>query len=116
MQPASGYGDQPSEGSWESFYERIRSAMFMFSGTSDILVSETWVSTAYAALDDTIEAYHWSALGSTHVPTPNSETAELAVPWFRWKLLDDSSACQSFKSLRGNGWDVVREQNEAPCE
>jgi dienelactone hydrolase len=115
MQPASGFGEQPRD-SWQSVYGRIRSPMFMFSGTADILVSESWVRRAFSALSPSIEAYHWSARGSTHIPTPNSETIEVAIPWFRWKLLGDTAACQQFKSLEsGRNWNKVQSQNEAAC-
>lgn len=116
MQPASGFGSQPRGGSWQQVYSRIKSPMFMFSGTADILVSQSWVRQGFAALNDSIEAYHWSASGSTHIPTPNNETAEVAVPWFRWKLLGDKAACERFKALeRGSRWSQVQVQNAAPC-
>ncbi|MET0343099.1 MAG: hypothetical protein ABW252_18975 [Polyangiales bacterium] len=117
MQPASGFGTQPRGGSWQSVYAKIKSPMFMFSGTSDILVSQSWVRQGFAALNDGIEAYHWSARGSTHIPTPNAETIEVAIPWFRWKLLGDTAACQRFKQLAAGGgrWSKVQSQNEASC-
>jgi dienelactone hydrolase len=116
MQPASGFGSQPRE-RWQTVYSKIKSPMFMFSGTADILVSQSWVRQAFTALNDSIEAYHWSARGSTHIPTPNAETAEIAVPWFRWKLLGDQAACQRFKQMASGGrWSQVQAQNAAPCE
>jgi hypothetical protein len=116
MQPASGYGAQPRGGSWQQVYSRIRSPMFMFSGTRDFLVSASWVRRGFEALDDDTEAYNWSARGSTHIPTPNAETIEVAIPWFRWKLLGDSRACERFKSLRnGITWSQRQVQNEADC-
>jgi hypothetical protein len=115
MQPASGFGDQPA-GGWQPMYAKIKSPMFMFSGTADILVSRGWVSSGFRALDDGIEAYHWSGAGSTHIPTPDAETAEIAVPWFRWKLLGDNEACKVFKALDGAGfWSTVEEQNPKSC-
>lgn len=117
MQPASGYGAQPIGATWREMYGRIRSPMFMFSGTADILVSESWVRRAFDALDDSVEAYHWSAFGATHIPTPNNETIEVAVPWFRWKLLGDRGACERFKSLeQGIRWSERQVQNEADCD
>jgi hypothetical protein len=116
MQPASGFGTQPRGVSWQTLYGRIKSPMFMFSGTADILVSASWVRRGFNALNDSTEAYNWSARGATHIPTPNSETIEVAIPWFRWKLLGDNRACQAFKSLRGGfRWSQSQVQNEAPC-
>jgi len=116
MEPASGFGAQPSGGTWQQVYAMIRSPMFMFSGTSDTLVSRSWVSSGFAALDDSIEAYHWSAVGATHIPTPNADTMQVGVPWFRWKLLNDQAACMAFKGLEGAGdWNSVEEQNAQPC-
>ena len=116
MQPASGFGSQP-RGGWQNVYSKIKSPMFMFSGTADILVSQSWVRQGFAALNDSVEAYHWSASGSTHIPTPNAETAEVAVPWFRWKLLGDKAACQRFKQLEaGARWSQVQAQNAKTCD
>jgi hypothetical protein len=115
IEPASGFGSQPAGGTWQSIYGMIKSPMFMFSGTADALVSRGWVSRGFAALDDSIEAYHWSAVGATHVPVPNAETIEVGVPWFRWKLLGDNAACTAFKGLIGSNWTVVEEQNPVAC-
>ena len=122
MQPASGFGTQPSDlGSWQSVYAKIKSPMFMFSGTADILVSQAWVVSAFNALADTVEAYHWSGAGSTHIPTPQNEAADLAVPWFRWKLLGDNAACKRFFELKtrpgksGMRWTEVKSQNPQMC-
>jgi hypothetical protein len=116
MEPASGFGAQPSGGSWQSFYGKIKSPMFMFSGTRDNLVSAGWVAQAMAALDPSIEAYNWSAVGATHVPVPAAETAEISIPWFRWKLLGDNEACKAFRALDGGGnWNSVKEQNPKAC-
>lgn len=117
IEPASGFGAQPPGGSWQSMYGKIKSPMFMFSGTADALVSAAWVARAYTALDDGIEAYNWSASGATHIPTPNQETAEVGVPWFRWKLLGDNEACRAFKALAGGQrWKSVSEQNARECK
>jgi hypothetical protein len=115
MQPASGFGSQPRI-RWQQMYGMIKSPMFMFNGTSDTLVSQSWVAQGFTALSRSIEAYHWSARGSTHIPTPQAETIEVAIPWFRWKLLGDRAACMAFKALpSGMRWTVIREQNVAPC-
>jgi hypothetical protein len=116
MQPASGFGSQPSPGPWSAVYGRIKSPMFMFSGTSDTLVSAAWVQRGFDALSDTIEAYNWSAVGATHIPTPQTATNQVAVAWFRWKLLGDNEACKAFKALPdGSGWNSVKEQNAKSC-
>jgi hypothetical protein len=116
MQPASGFGSQPSPGPWSAVYGRIKSPMFMFSGTADILVSAAWVQRGFDALSDTIEAYNWSAVGATHIPTPQAATNQVAVAWFRWKLLGDNEACKAFKALPGGAdWNSVKEQNAKSC-
>jgi dienelactone hydrolase len=117
MQPASGFGEQPPGGSWQSMYAKIKSPMFMFSGTADVLVSESWVSQAFSALDDSIEAYWWSANGATHIPTPQEPTMQVGVSWFRWKLLGDKAACAAFKKLPdGDGWDERKSQHPVDCK
>jgi len=116
MEPASGFGTQP-RGSWQSVYAKIKSPMFMFSGTADVLVSQGWVRQGFAALADSVEAYHWSAQGATHIPVPNGETQQVAVPWFRWKLLGDKAACKAFFALEaGTRWNKVQSQNEKTCD
>jgi fermentation-respiration switch protein FrsA (DUF1100 family) len=116
MQPASGFGEQPRGGNWRDVYARIRSPMFMFSGTADTLVSESWVRRGFAALADDIEAYNWSANGATHIPTPQTATNSVIIAWFRWKLLGDGAACTYFKSLPAKAaWDSKEEQNAAAC-
>lgn len=117
MQPASGFGDQPRGALWQQVYARINSPMFMFSGTLDILVSASWVRRGFDALNNDVEAYNWSARGATHIPTPNRETIEVAIPWFRWKLLNDYRACERFKSLRNTyRWSERQVQNEEQCD
>jgi dienelactone hydrolase len=116
MEPASGFGSQPSGGSWQSWYGKIKSPMFAFSGTADMLVPQAWVQQGYDALSDDIEAYHWSAVGATHIPTPDEHTMQIGVAWWRWKLLGDKAACEFFKKLPdGDQWNKVREQNVPPC-
>jgi predicted dienelactone hydrolase len=116
MQPASGFGAQPPGGTWQSVYGRIKSPMFMFSGTADTLVAECWVQQGFDALNDAIEAYNWSAVGSTHIPTPQTHTMQVAVAWFRWKLLGDNEACKAFKALpAGAEWNMTKEQNPKNC-
>lgn len=116
IEPASGFGEQPSPGPWQTMYSKIKSPMFMFSGTADILVSAGWVMQGFNALADTIEAYNWSANGATHIPVPNNETIEVAIPWFRWKLLGDNNAYKAFKALIGSRWKEVKAQNAKMCQ
>jgi predicted esterase len=116
MEPASGFGTQPA-GGWEPLYKSIKSPMFMFSGTADMLVSQSWVQQAFDALDKSIEAYHWSAIGATHIPTPDPQEMEISIPWFRWKLLGDKKACEFYKKMpEGGKWKSIKEQNAKSCE
>jgi hypothetical protein len=116
MEPASGFGTQPSGGTWQSVYAKIKSPMFAFSGTADMLVAQSWVQDGFNALDDSIEAYHWSAVGATHIPVPNEPEMQIGPAWFRWKLLNDTKACEWFKKQPdGADWNVVKEQNAKPC-
>lgn len=119
MQPASGFGAQPTTGSWQKVYAKIASPMFMFSGAgTDGLVSQSWVQSAFDALSDSVEAYFWTKQGSTHIPVPNGEEQEISIPWFRWKLLGDQKACEYFKAIpkAGSGWSQVAKQNETACK
>jgi hypothetical protein len=118
MQPASGFGNQPRGGSWQSIYAMIKSPMFMFSGQgSDGLVSQGWVQDGFDNLDDGIEAYHWAKQGGAHIPVPNGETMQIGPAWFRWKLLGDAKACEYFKSIpmSDSTWEEAAMQNAAPC-
>jgi fermentation-respiration switch protein FrsA (DUF1100 family) len=116
MEPASGFGTQPAGGTWQSLYAKIKSPMFMFSGTADMLVPEAWVQQAFDALDKGIEAYWWSAVGATHIPVPNAPEQQVSIPWFRWKLLGDQKACAFFKKMPdGMDWDERMKQNDKPC-
>jgi hypothetical protein len=130
MQPASGFGTQPRGQSWAQSYSKIRSPVFMYSGSfstgfanstllglgvGDGLVAISWVDQGYNALSRGIEAYHWTAVGASHIPTPQVEQNQVQIAWFRWKLLGDKRACEYFKTLPQNGWKVQKQQNVAPC-
>jgi hypothetical protein len=131
MEPASGYGTQPSGGTWQSYYAKIKSPVFMFSGdsstgfansslagisTGDGLVAISWVAQGFEALSKSIEAYHWTAIGATHIPTPEEQENQVSIPWFRWKLLGDGKACEFFKKMPdGKKWKLQKEQNAASC-
>lgn len=119
MQPASGFGEQPLvTDSWPQVYSRIKSPVFMFSGWGfDGLVPETWVALAYGALSQTVEAYFWAKL-STHIPVPNEGEMQIAIPWFRWKLLGDRTACEYFHTIPSQDftWQIRAEKNEQPCQ
>ncbi len=119
MQPASGFGTQPRGTTWRALYKGLKAPMFMFSGLrTDGLVSQSWVRSAYDATSPTEEAYFWARSGSSHIPVPNNETQQVAVPWFRWKLLGDQAACRAFKALptTDNAWRPVASKNERACE
>lgn len=114
MQPASGFGETPW-GGWRPRYASIESPMFMFSGSADILVSASWVQSGFNALSDDVEAYFWEKFGSTHIPVPAGDAAEVGIPWFRWKLLGDQDACEDFYALLNGAWSVQDEQNAVSC-
>lgn len=131
MQPASGFGNQPRGQTWKQAYGKIKSPAFLFSGDSalgfanstllgqgvgDGLVAISWVDEGYNALPRGIEAYHWVAKGASHIPTPQIETNDVGVAWFRWKLLGDTAACQYFKNLPSTGrWTNRKQQNVPGC-
>jgi hypothetical protein len=119
MEPASGFGSQPSGGTWQQLYAEIKSPMFMFSGlNTDGLVSQAWVQQAYDATSPNEEAYFWTKQGATHIPVPNGEEEEISVPWFRWKLLGDQAACRFFKAIPMNNtkWAEVASKNAQQCK
>src|SRR5262249_13765498 len=61
MQPESGNG---AVADWTAAYAKITAPMFMFSALgTDGLVSQAWVQQAFDALNDTDEAYFWTANG-----------------------------------------------------
>lgn len=115
QQPASGFGDAPYN--WASIYNTINSPMFMFNGSSDWLVSSSWVGDAYDELPSGTEAYWYEAVGSTHIPVPNDESAESATAWFLWKLEGDQDACRYFKDMPSTyDWRYQASQNETACQ
>ena len=117
MAPASGTGGADG---WKEAYAKIKSPIFMFSGMPDPLVPESWVQQSYEALSSSSEAYWYSAVIATTQPisfVPLAPTQQVAIPWFRWKLLNDRRACEFFKQMpAGNDWDPRRSQNESPCQ
>jgi hypothetical protein len=118
MEPASGFGTQPTGGTWQSVYGKIMSPMFMFSAVgTDGLVSQAWVQQAYDAMAKTTEVYFWTANGATHIPVPNGEEQEISIPWFRWKLLGDQKACVFFKAIpmTNTKWAEAASENAKPC-
>ena len=118
MQPASGFGLPPLTGLWPVIYAKIKSPVFMFSGLiMDGLVPTPWVQAAYLALNNKTEAYHWMRVLSLHIPTPDRETMQIAIPWFRWKLLGDTKACEHFKAIPKKDllWIVRAQQNVPSC-
>lgn len=114
QEPASGYGEAPSD--WRSVYSGIRSPMFMFNGSRDTLVSESWVQRGFDALASSTEAYFYEAVGARHIPTPNDEAAESALAWFLWKLEGDQDACRYFKDMPNTSrWTFQDSQMEMSC-
>jgi hypothetical protein len=114
MEPAHGYGDSPSN--WATLYGQIQSPIFMFNGSSDSLVSASWVRRGYNALSGSVEAYWYEAVGAAHIPVPTRWTQESTVPWFRWKLLGDRQACEYFKNMPNtSSWRYMASKNETDC-
>lgn len=119
MQPATGFGAQPLAAPFPLIYAKIKSPMFMFSGVvTDGLVPTLWVDAAFLLLSPKVEAYHWSRLGSLHIPPPNLSEMEISIPWFRWKLLGDRTACEAFKAIpkKDPTWLVRAQKNVQPCK
>lgn len=115
IEPASGFGDSPSN--WQTYYAQIKSPIFMFNGSSDSLVSESWVDDAFSALSNTTEKVWYEAVGASHMtPLPTEYANESHITWFRWKLLGDSAACQAFKNLpNSRNWNLQDQMNVKAC-
>jgi hypothetical protein len=115
IEPAHGYGDSPFN--WKTYYGRIDSPVSMFNGSSDALVSESWVRDGYDALDGGIEKAWYEAVGAGHMtPIPNSEASEFGLAWFAWQLLGQSNACQYFKDMPDSyDWRLQEEDNLSRC-
>ena len=100
-----------------SSYAKIKSPMFMFSGTADVLVSEGWVQPGLRRDGDGQRDV--LVVGATARRTsrcPTAETQQVSIPWFRWKLLGDKAACEAFIALEaGARWTKVQCQNEKTC-
>ena len=115
--PASGHGTQPPSGTWQEAYGAVTSPMLMMSGKQDALVSESWVADGFAALNDSIEAYWYSGVDVKALPLPHEHIQQLAVAWFRWKLLGDRAACTHFRELpQTDRWDERAKQHETNCK
>jgi hypothetical protein len=115
MQPESGNG---TVSDWMAAYAKITSPMFMVSGlVTDGLVSQSWVQQSFDALNDADEAYFWTANGLKFIPVPVAEANQVAIAWFRWKLLGDQKACAFFKALpmTDTKWAEAASQNARPC-
>jgi pimeloyl-ACP methyl ester carboxylesterase len=114
MEPANGFGDAPSD--YESYYAKIRSPMFMFNGSFDVLVSASWVRQGFEALPARTEAYWYEAKGAAHIPIPTRWTEESSAAWFRWKLQGDRDACAYFKRMPlSMDWALHKKQAEEDC-
>jgi hypothetical protein len=73
--PVQGTGSGPSD--WASFYERIKSPIFMFNVANDALVPTSRVREGYDKLRS--ERYWYEASGATHLPLPMRWAQESAV-------------------------------------
>lgn len=114
IEPAHGFGDSPSN--WSSLYGQIYSPIAMFNGSSDSLVSASWVGLGYDALDADLEKAWYEAVGAGHIPPPNTDAGEMGVAWFRWQLLGDSDACQYFKDMPSSSdWRHQETDNLSDC-
>ena len=114
QEPAINFGERPPGGSTVRLAADIESPVFMFSGSRDRLVSERFVNRAFNALDNNTQAHHWSGVGATHIPVPNSFSIEVGVPWFRCQLNGDLEACDAFNALpETRRWNILREQSVA---
>ncbi len=116
IEPAHGYGDSPYN--WENYYAQISSPISMFNGSSDGLVSATWVRSGYNALPNNLEKAWYEAVGASHMtPMPLSYASEMGLAWFRWQLLGDSNACAYFKNMPSSyNWRLQDVDNLSTCE
>lgn len=108
----------------EALWGSVKSPIFMLAGAGmsgnpngDGIVSEAWVNHGYEATSPSEEAYLWTANGATYSPPPDQLGEDVAVPWFRWKLLGDAKACTFFKAMPASDptWTQVESKNEEPC-
>jgi len=64
----------------------------------------------------TTELYQYKAVGAMDIPIAFEHMNESIVPWFRWKLLGDRSACEYFKAMPDSEmWKLVKAANAADC-
>ncbi len=118
MEPAE-FGTQPAGGTWQMIYGEIKSPMFMFSGTADMLVSAAWVGQAYSAMNPKNEVYWWSATGATHIPACTGAGRTVSIPWFRWKPWATTLAIYFRKiptGITNPAWTKQMTENEKPCQ
>lgn len=115
---AAGHAIAPAFGSggmaenWVEQFGRIEAPIFMFNGSEDGLVPESWVRSGYAALHS--EKYWYEATGAPHLPVPVSWAAESAVVFFRWKLLGDAAAGDYFAAMPDSDRWELQEQSPGP--
>lgn len=101
-EPVSGSG---AVSNYQELYGMIKSPIFMFNGSADMLVPISWVRDGYDALHS--EKWWYEAEGATHIPVPERWARQSAVVWFRWKLLGDSIAGDYFKNMpNGADWNL----------
>ena len=105
VEPAHGM----SRSSYTREYPKIKSPVFMFSGSADFIVPSSWVGRGYNVLKT--ETYWYQAEGVTHM-NPQNHASESGVSWFRWKLLGDTKSKNDFLSLpESSRWKEVKKRN-----
>jgi hypothetical protein len=119
----AGYALSPSHGNgtagdppWTEAYGQIDAPGLMIS-TEGGLVSERWVGDAFEQVPSTTELYQYKAVGASDIPIAFEHMNESIVPWFRWKLLGDRTACEYFKAMPDSEmWNLIKAVNASDCE
>lgn len=95
---------------------QIASPIFIFNGSEDFIVSESTARAHFDALAPALEAYWYEGVGAPHIPVPVRWMNESMVAWFRWKLVDDSAACDHFRAMPdSDDWDLQEIRNANEC-
>lgn len=82
--------------SYSSEYPLIRAPVFIMSGSTDAIVSDSWIDLGYGPLKT--ETLWYQAVGVGHMG-PNEPASPTSVAYFRWKLLGDQNAAEYIRSL-----------------
>lgn len=114
------HGSQPDlaglPGGWPEQLAQVAAPIAIFNGSEDPIVSENTTRKLFDALDPALEAYWHEGVGAPHIPAPARWMNESMVAWFRWQLLDDTSACRHFQSLPDTAdWDLKAQRNPRGC-